>query len=82
MKLVKVWWDFDDERRSQQAFLLEEDNPDDIVYRETEDGLEECNEEFFEFVGDAGIVIFKEVNNDDIFGLHAQSIVKIEVLEE
>lgn len=82
MKLVKVWWDFDDERHSQQAFLLEEDNPDDIIYKETEEGPEECNDEFYRFAGEAGVVIFKETANDDIFAIPAESVVKIQVLEE
>ena len=82
MKLVKVWWDYDDERHSQQAFLLEEDNPDDVIFRMTDEGPEECNEEFHMFAGEAGVVVFKEVDNDDIFAIQAQSIVKIEVLEE
>lgn len=82
MKLVKVWWDYDDERYSQQAFLVEEDEKNDVLYVVGEDGPIEVKHEIFTQSIQNNTVIFKEVQTDDVFALPAKDIVKLEVLEE
>lgn len=78
MKRVKVWWDFDDERYSQEAYLVEEDA--DVVVSVGSNHV--VSNDFHELLSQNGLVGFREIDRNEVFALGADMIVKIEVLEE
>lgn len=84
MKHVKVWFDFDSERYSTEGMLIEEFDESDILYKEDDpDGNHDIVKAMmFEVAREHNLVVFAEIESEDVFTIPAEAIVKIEVLEE
>ena len=78
MKRVKVWWDYDDERYSTEAFLFEEG----VDTLRTKAANTDVTQKFNEFLAEHGMVGFVNPEHSYSFGIKAERIVKLEVLEE
>lgn len=78
MKLAKVWYDWDDERYCREVHLFEEDR-DKVLNNQDRTVI---TDDFMQKILDGHMVAFADPQTGQLFGLRADRIVKIQILEE